>query len=59
MKDNTNARNAVRIRERQEADMDGILKMWEERKARMAKAASEKNKKASKTTAKTKKTTKK
>lgn len=39
MKDNTNARSAERIRERQEADMDGILKMWEERKARMAKDA--------------------
>ena len=59
MKDSTNARSEERIRERQEADMDGILKMWEERKARMAKAAPAKNKKASKTTAKTKKTTKK
>lgn len=59
MKDNTNARSTERIRERQEADMDGILKMWEERKARMAKAASAKNKKAAKITAQTKKTTKK
>ena len=59
MKDSTNARSAERIRERQEADMDGILKMGEERKARMAKAASAKNKKASKTTAKTKNTPKK
>ena len=42
MKDNTNARSAERIRERQEADMDGILKRWEERKARAEKAANPK-----------------